>query len=320
MENLKVAHSEKYGMGTVITCKVFGEKAEEAVQAAYGEITRLENMLSRFVRDSEISRINSSAGISCEKVGSETYEVLSRTVGFSNCCHGCFDVTIGPLVCLWADAGKKSGPPGEADIARMLPLVDHNTLLLDPHEMTAGLERAGQSVDLGGVGKGYAADKVLEVIAGYGISSAFVNLGGNVAAMGAKPDGSAWHIGIRHPREENSLIGVVSVAERSVVTSGDYQRYFIGKDGKRYHHILDPNTGHPAESGLISATVVADSSSAADALSTALFVAGMRKGVGFLGSFPGAEAVFVGQDLSVYATKGLQGSFKANKGIDIEWI
>jgi thiamine biosynthesis lipoprotein len=223
-------------------------------------------------------------------------------------------------VCLWADAVKKSEPPGEADIVKTLPLVGHNALLLDPHKMTAGLERAGQSVDLGGVGKGYAADKVLDVFRSYGISSAFVNLGGNVAAMGAKPDGSQWHIGIRHPREENSLVGVVSVADRSVVTSGDYQRYFIGKDGKRYHHILDPYTGYQAESGLASATVVANGSAAADALSTALFVAGMQKGVGFLDSFPGAEAVFVGQDLSVYATKGLQGSFEAKKDINVEWI
>ncbi len=320
MEKLKVAQSEKYGMGTVITCKVFGERAEEAVQASFVEIGRLESILSRFVRDSDISRINSSAGIRCEKVGSETYEVLSQAIKFSKRCHGCFDATIGPLVCLWADTGKKSEPPGEADIIKTLPLVDHNTLLLDPHEMTAGLERLGQSVDLGGVGKGYAADKVLDVFVNYGIPSAFVNLGGNVAAMGTKPDGSPWHIGIRHPREENSLIGVVSVADRSVVTSGDYQRYFTGKDGKRYHHILDPNTGHPAESGLASATVIAGSSAAADALSTALFVAGMQKGLSILGSFPGTEAIFVGQDLSIYATKGLQGSFKVNKGINIEWI
>lgn len=307
-------------MGTIITCKVFGEQAEGSVQAAFGEIGRLESILSRFVRDSDISRINSSAGIRCEKVGSETYEVLSQAIEFSKCCHGCFDVTIGPLVRLWGESGKKSEPPGEADIERALPLVGHNALLLDPREMTAGLERKGQSVDLGGVGKGYAADKVLGVFGNYGVSSAFVNLGGNVATMGTKPDGSPWHIGIRHPREENSLIGVVSVAGRSVVTSGDYQRYFIGRDGKRYHHILDPNTGYPAESGLVSVTVAAGSSAAADALSTALFVAGLQKGVGFLGSFPGTEAVFVGQDLSVYATKGLQGSFQANKDIGINWI
>jgi len=320
LEKLEVAQSEKYGMGTVIANKVFGEQAEEALQAALKEIGRLEGILSRFARGSEISRINRAAGIRCEKVGRETYDVLSQAIYFSECCHGCFDVTIGPLVCLWADARKSSEPPDEADIERLLPLVDHNSLVMNPDRVTVGLKRADQSIDLGGVGKGYAADKVLDVFRSFGISSAFTNFGGNVAAMGAKPDGSPWHIGIRHPRKENSLIGAISVVDRSVVTSGDYQRYFIGKDGKRYHHILAPNTGYPAESGLISATVVAGSSAAADALSTAIFVAGMQQGVGFLGAFPGAEAIFVGHDLSVYATKGLQGSFQADNGISINWI
>lgn len=139
-----------------------------------------------------------------------------------------------------------------------------------------------------------------------------------MAVLGTKPDGSPWRIGIRHPRRENSLIGLVSVTDRSVVTSGDYQRYFVGNDGKRYHHILDPFTGYPAESGLVSATIVADSSMAADALSTILFVAGMNKGTALLKSFPGTEAVLVDKNLLVYITKGLKDSFQAAEGVTTE--
>jgi thiamine biosynthesis lipoprotein len=187
--------------------------------------------------------------------------------------------------------------------------------MLDPGKRTAGLRRVGQSIDLGGIGKGFAGDRFLEIFKKYGISSAFTNIGGNVAAIGAKPDGSPWRVGIQHPRQENSLIGLVSVADRAVVTSGDYQRYFMGRDGKRYHHILDTSTGYPAESGLVSVTVVAGSSTAADALSTILFVAGMKKGLELLGRFPGAEAVFIDAALGVHVTAGLKQSFQAAEGI-----
>ncbi|HEX2946712.1 MAG TPA: FAD:protein FMN transferase [Clostridia bacterium] len=320
MVKIKLAQSENFGMGTVITNRVFGEMAEEALQAALQETSRLERLLSRFIRDSDISRINVCAGTGCQGIGSETCELLLRSLEFSERCNGSFDVTIGPLAALWSGARESSEPPCEAEIADALPLVGYRDLALDPREGTAALGRSGQSIDLGGIGKGYAADKVLDIYRKFGIGSAFTNFGGNVAVIGVKPDGSPWRIGIRHPRSENGLIGVITTDGRSVVTSGDYQRYFIGVDGKRYHHILDPKTGYPAESGLVSVTVVADSSVAADALSTALFVAGMEQGVDFLDSYPGTEAVFVGRDLSVHVTGGLRGSFQPNKGIEVNWM
>lgn len=317
MNKTRIAQSENYGMGTVINNRVFGEQAEEALQAALKEIVRLEGMLSRFIPKSEISRINSSAGIRYEKVSSETFEVLSQAVKFSKCCKGCFDVTVGPLVTLWTSAKDKSKPPDEAKIRSILSLVNYTDLVLDPCKGAIGLKKAGQLIDLGGIGKGFAADKILEVFKKYEVSSAFTNFGGNVAAIGAKPDGSPWHIGIRNPRKENSLIGVVSVVNKSVVTSGDYQRYFIDSDGKRYHHILNPNTGYPSESGFISVTIVADSSIAADAFSTILFIAGMNKGIELLKSFPGTEVIFIDMNLLVYVTRGLKDCFWAGEGIRI---
>lgn len=247
-----IAQSEYFVMSTVIYSKAFGEQAEEALKAVEKETARLEGVLSRFIPNSEISRINRSAGIRCEKVSRETYKVLSRAVEFSECCHGCFDVTVGPLVSLWKSSRDALKPPEESKIRRILSLVDYTDLVLDPFTRAVFLKRTGQSIDLGGIGKGFAADLVLEVFKKYEVSSAFTNFGGNVAVIGAKPDGTPWHIGIAHPRNESSLIGVVSVVNKSVVTSGDYQRYFNDSSGKRYHHILDPKTGYPSDSGLIS--------------------------------------------------------------------
>ena len=144
---------------------------------------------------------------------------------------------------------------------------------------------------------------------------AYSNIGGNVVTLGTKPDGSPWHIGIQHPRQENRLLGSVSVVDKTVVTSGDYQRYFMDSQGIRYHHILDPSTGYPSESGLISVTIVAESSLAADALSTILFVAGMEKGLEILRSYPRTDAIFVDKDLQVFITPGLKDGFQTNEGV-----
>jgi thiamine biosynthesis lipoprotein len=183
--------------------------------------------------------------------------------------------------------------------------------------MTARLRRVGQSIDLGGIGKGFVGDKIVDVFEQFGVSSAYSNLGGNVVTVGSRTDGSPWQIGILHPRQENRLIGAVSVVGETVVTSGDYQRAFTDRQGKRHHHILDPKTGYPSDSGLISVSVIAQKSLTADALSTILFVAGLEKGLQFLRAFPQIEAVFVDADLHVTVTQGLRTRFQSDKGIEV---
>ncbi|MHB8072026.1 MAG: FAD:protein FMN transferase [Candidatus Cryosericum sp.] len=317
MDSPAVAQSVDYGMSTVMTHRAFGKHAGNSLRAVHDEAVRLEELLSRYLPGSEISRINRSAGVTCERLSSDTYEVLSYAIDFSRRCRGLFDVTIGPLVDLWASAKGTLKPPEDSRIREVLPLVDYADLFLDPCRKTAGLRRKGQSIDLGGIGKGFAGDKFLEVYRRYDVSSAFSNLGGNVVALGTKRDGSPWRVGIQHPRQDSSLIGLVSVTDKAVVTSGDYQRYFIGNDGRRYHHILDPSVGYPADSGLASVTVVADSSTAADGLSTSLFIAGMKRGLDLLKRFPGAEAIFVSTDLQVHITAGLTERFQAGEGISV---
>jgi thiamine biosynthesis lipoprotein len=314
------AESKNFGMSTVMTHRVFGKQAGKVFKAIRAETVRLEKLLSRFIPGSEISRVNRSAGVRCERLSDDTYTVLSRAIELSEYCRGLFDVTIGPLVSLWNSGKHTCQSPEESRIRQVLPLVDYTNLLLEPYKKTAGLQKPGQSIDLGGIGKGYAGDKFLEVFRKYGVSSAFTNLGGNVVALGTKPDGSPWRVGIRHPRQEDGLIGLVSVVDKAVVTSGDYQRYFIGSNGKRHHHILDPRTGYPAESGLISVTIVAAGSMAADALSTMLFVAGKNKGIELLKFFPGTEAVLIDMNMMVYITRGLKDSFQAAEGISLDVI
>ena len=311
------AQVTRLAMGTAMTHKAFGPRAAECLTAVCAAVDRLEQALSRFLPDSDISRINRSAGVQCKVVSADTYEVLAESSRFSHACQGCFDVTIGPLVALWQRNKEAGRPPDASGIRQVLPLVNDQDLLLDARQRPAGLRKVGQSVDLGGIGKGFTADRIVQVYREYGIASAYSNLGGNVATVGTKPDGSPWHIGIQHPRHENDVLGAVSVVNQTVVTSGDYQRYFTDSEGKRHHHILDPRTGYPAESGLISVSIVSDSSLAADALSTAVFVAGMEKGLDLLSGFPHTEAILVDSNLEVYVTRGLRHRFQAAEGVAV---
>lgn len=310
------AESMTLGMGTVITHMVFGKRAQEALAAAEAETVRLELLLSRFLPGSDIRSLNDMAGRGPVKVSEETLEVLSCALDYSRITGGAFDVTVGPLVTLWNVLKRTTIPPSESEIKSVLPLVGSTGLVLNDPIESAALDKKDQSVDLGGIGKGYAADKVIGIFKNLGITSAYTNFGGNVATIGTKPDGSLWRVGIQHPRRTNGLIGTVSVAGKSVVTSGDYQRCFTAKDGKQYHHILDPRTGYPAESSLIGVSIVADSSMEADALSTAMFVMGMEKGTQILKAFPGAEAILISADMSVYHTEGLKDSFSTADDIN----
>jgi thiamine biosynthesis lipoprotein len=201
-----------------------------------------------------------------------------------------------------------------------MSLVNRSNLHLKFQKRRAFLSRDGQSVDLGGIAKGYAADSILTKMRRDGITSAFTDFGGNVAVIGKKPDGRLWRVGIQHPRKENALLGIVSLSDQSIVTSGDYHQYFWGNGHKRYHHLIDPSTGYPSESGLISASIISSSFFEADALSTAVFLAGKEKGIRLLSHFPDAMAILVDSDLDLYISNRLQACFEPAEGIDIHLI
>ena len=309
-----------YAMGTVMSHKAFGLQAEQCLTVAEMEIARIETELSRFLPESDISRVNASAGFCEEPVNIDTLAVLSRAAKLSKDFPGCFSVTVGPLVRLWQNAAATNSQPSPEEIRRTLGLVNDGDILLNAWAKTAMLNKFGESIDLGGIGKGFAADEIRKVFAEYEIDSAYSNLGGNVIAIGTKPDGSPWRIGIQHPRDERRMIGSVVVQDQAVVTSGDYQRFYIDSEGRRQHHILNPVSGMPANSGLISTTIIAEKAMDADALSTILFVAGLEKSLEFLGRLEHIEAVLVDENLNGYVTRGLKGRFQADENINFTYV
>jgi len=314
------AQTTQTAMGTVMWHKAFGAAAADALAAACDEVAWLEERLSCFLPGSEISRVNRSAGIKSEAVSGATWELLAGALEFSRRFPDFFAVSIGPLVSLWRAARQSRAQPDAAGIARALARVDDRDLILDLRESSAGLRRAGQSLDLGGIGKGFAGDRVAAALREAGVTSAYSNLGGNVVTLGAKPDGSPWRIGIQHPRREDGLLGSLAVVGRSVVTSGDYQRYFTDAGGVRCHHILDPRTGRPSRSGLISVSIVAECALAADALATIVFVAGLGRGLEIVRGYPQTEAVLVDEEERVFVTRGLKDSFQAVEGLRLTLV
>lgn len=308
--------STTYAMNTVVSYRVIGVNAQEAVDLVLAEIDRLENLFSRFRPGSDIHRLNHADAGRPVPISPETAAVLSRGIHLNKLTEGNFNLLVGSLVDLW-DFKHAAVAPAESRLNACLETLHAGQPVVDP-DNRGSLIRPGQTIDLGGIAKGYAADRCLEILKQHGIRSAFINFGGNVAVIGCRPDGAPWHVGIRHPRSMDRLLGSVAVVDESVVTSGDYERYFIDPSGRRYHHLLNPVSGYPARSGLTSATIIASDGMVADALSTAIFVAGLDKATQYLQSFPGAEAILVDEDLRVNITPGLVSRFTAQEEIQIE--
>ena len=298
------------GMGTVMAHAAYGHNAQAALQAVAVEAQRLEQMLSRFLPESEITALNRAAGKSRKSISAETFAILLEAKRLCELSAGSFDITVGPLVDLW-DFHHATSPPTAARIRQAATLVNYRDVILYPDTCQAMLRRRGQALDLGGIGKGYASDAFMRLMQSMGITSAFSNLGGNVSTLGARPDGSPWRVGIRHPRG-GGLIGAVEVVGKAVVTSGDYELFFSDRSGRRYHHILDPHTGCPAATGVISATVIADSAMQADALSTALLASGIKKGLKWFEQCGTAQAILIDERLNLYYSAGLDGCLQTN--------
>nr|WP_309550858.1 MULTISPECIES: FAD:protein FMN transferase [Clostridium] len=307
--NTKPVEKETYLMGTIVQLKVYGGNAEKATEKALKRVNDIEDKMSVNIETSEITKLNAKSGISGEKLSADTYYVIKEAVKYGKLTGGALDVTIEPIVKLWGIGTDKERVPTKNEIDEKLKLVDYNDIILDEKNSTIKLRRASQAIDLGAIAKGYTADEIKKVLIDNKISSALINLGGNVYAVGSKPDGTSWNIGIQNPLDtRGEYLGTVSFTDKSVVTSGNYERYFI-KDGVRYHHIFDPKTGYPADKGIISTTIVSDKSIDGDALSTSTYIMGLEKGIKLIESIKGVDAIFVTSDKKIYVTSGLKDSF-----------
>ncbi|MBO4884677.1 MAG: FAD:protein FMN transferase, partial [Clostridia bacterium] len=236
----------------------------------------------------------------------ETAAVLRFALDMGEKTGGALDVTLYPVVRAWGFTTGDYRVPGDDEITALLENVDWGRVALDGAE--ARLPE-GAMVDLGAVVKGYASDRLAELLREGGAGSALIDLGGNIYCVGAKQNGSAWRIGIRDPKDETGYVGALSVTDRAVVTSGSYERFFTAENGAVYGHIFDPATGRPADSGLVSATVVGESGMLCDALTTALYVLGAEKAGALLKTIDGVDAVLVDEDGAVWITRGLKDSF-----------
>lgn len=268
----KKASSTEFALNTVISITAYGDKSDEAINAAFKEIKRIENLLSCHLENSEISKINKNAYMSPVEVSDETISVLKKTLAFSEKTNGAFDITIKPLADLWNITTENPIVPEVSKIQATLPDIGYDGIVITGKAVS--FAKKGMQIDLGGAAKGYCADKAAEILISYGIKDAIVDLGGNIYALGKNEQGKKWRIGLQDPSlDRGDHFAVEELSDKTAVTSGSYERYFE-KDGRIYHHILNPMTGEPADSGLISVTVISDNSFEADMLSTAVFVMG----------------------------------------------
>lgn len=307
----KPVKTDLFAMDTYMTLVAYGDNAEQALTEAGREINRLEALLSRTREGSEIWRINHG---DTTDISPEAVALIERALAYSGETGGAFDVTIAPLVDLWAINSDNPCVPSQPEIDALLPLVGSGHAHVDGSAVTLD---EGCAIDLGGIAKGYASDRVAAVFAESGITSGTASLGGNVYVCGSRPDGKPWSVAVQDPRGDGYAC-LLQLRDTFAVTSGGYQRYFTAPDGTVYQHIIDPKTGRPAESDLLSVTVVCPDGTRADAYSTALYVMGEAGAVDFWAGYSSGSTAFdmvlITADGRLLYTPGLAGNISEQEG------
>lgn len=297
-----------FALGTVCSIQLFTEKPQTEVelvlQTCIRRLEELERHLSANAESSTLIDINKASGVSAVNVPADIYPLFARAVFFAEKTDGAFNPAIGGVVKLWNIGFENARKPEDRDIQVALSRTDYKDVQLVGTAVF--LKKEGMKLDLGAIAKGFAADELTRIVKQAGIMHAVIDIGGTISAVGVRPDGKRWNIGIRDPRiRRGQPIISAPIENRSISTSGSYERYFE-QDGIRYHHIIDPATGYPVQSNMIAVSVFADSATDADALSTACFVLGYKKAVKLLDELPNTEALFIFDDNSVRTTGNLK--------------
>jgi thiamine biosynthesis lipoprotein len=310
----------EFVLGTLCNVNLFEKGELRRYEAIFARLREIEELMSANRANTDLDRINQNAGIEPVKVDAELIAVLERALYYAEASEGVFDPTVGPLVKLWGIGFDNARAPAPEEIGSALALIGWRDLVIDRERGTVFLKRPGMALDLGAIAKGYAADEAARLAGKDGVKRALIDLGGNIFALGARQENSGvkgtdgggpvpWRIGIQDPRDSRgAYIGIVRVINKSIVTSGVYERFFE-EDGIRYHHLLSTRDGYPVRNGLLSVTIIADHSIDADGLSTAAFTLGYEKGRALVESVPGAEAAFVFEDLGIRLTAGAAETF-----------
>ena len=317
-------------MGSLMDISIYEKDEEEAnrvTEIAFDEVKRLDKLMSNYKKDSELSRVNVEAVNGYTSCDSELLNVIDQSIQYSRMTSGAFDITVYPLVNIWGFYGHSEGKingyiPGEEELQTILPAISYKNIKImriastNSEQGSLFFKNSKTQIDLGAIGKGYAVDKVVEVLRKEGVQSALVNFSGNIYAFGAPPERENWTIGLRDPFDvNNNVIGSFKIRDKAVATSGDYERFFV-RDNIRYTHIIDPRTGWPV-SGILSVTIICETATMADALSTGVFVLGQKKGFSLIERMDGVEGIIIFEDpesnVDVIISKGLKGVLDINK-------
>lgn len=301
-----------------MTVSAYGEQGEKAVDSAVKEINRLDALLSTGKDTSEVSALNKNEG---GDLSADTNALMDAALDLYESTDHVFDITIYPVMKLWGFTDQNYKVPSDGDLKAALELVDASTLDYNQSKKTVDFTVKGTKIDFGGIAKGYTSATVAQLYRDLGVTSGLINLGGNVQTVGLKPDGSEWRIGIQHPEDENAMLGVVTTHDEAVITSGGYERNFE-EDGVVYHHIIDPSTGYPADSGLISVTIVSEDGTLADGLSTSLFIMGREKATEYWKSHQkDFDFILCEEDGTLVVSSGLKDRFTpADDNAKVEYV
>ncbi len=303
-------------MGTLVTITSVApdrRRAQDAASAGFQEIHRLEELISTWIATSELSRANAAAGRAAVSLSRDTMKVLEASLQMARMTEGGFNILVGPAVEAWSVLERPT-IPSDAVLQAVRPLTDLRELHLNVAEGTVYLAKPGMRVDVGGIGKGFAADMAVAAMQKAGATAGVVALSGDIRTFGGLPGGVKFPFGIRHPRHEEAVLAFIDLQDEAISTAGDYERYFE-RDGVRYHHILDPITLQPARD-CQSVTIVARDGMTADGLDTGIFVMGRERGLALVERLPGVGAVIVDRDGKVWVSSYLKGRVRMNDGIE----
>lgn len=314
MSNDKKSNEEditktNYIMGTVIKLSIYDDVDEKIFEESFDVIRNIESKMSLNIADSEVNSLNNKGFNEFVGISDQTLFVLEKSMEYSKLSDGYFDVTIGPLVELWGIGSDKARIPSSDEIKDSISKIDYKDVQIDGNKVK--LNKDNMVIDLGAIAKGYAADEVASFLKSKGVNRAIIDLGGNIYTLGSKEKNIPWTVGVQDPFNETrgDFIGVVKASDKSVVTSGVYERY-LEQGGKKYHHILDPFTGYPIDNELMSVTIISDNSIDGDALSTTVFALGVQKGYELIKSLEGIDAIFITKDKEIYLTPNASDNFE----------
>lgn len=303
----QMTHKRKLSMlGSPLEITVVAKdtiQGNQYIDLAITEVKRIEYLISDWIPSTQISQVNKNAGSKPVKVDKEVFDLVGRAIKVSQITSGAFDISYASMDKIWKFDGSMKAMPTEEDIKKSVSKIGYNNIILDSKEQTIFLKKEGMKLGLGGIGQGYIADKVKELLLSKGCTSGIVNVSGDINAWGRQQDGNPWTVGIVNPLNKNKVFATFPLEDSAVETSGNYEKYVIF-NGIRYSHIIDPRTGYPAQ-GVVSVSVFAKQTEIADALATGIFVMGVEVGIDLVNQLKGVECIMVDDKGKIHSSKGI---------------